>query len=337
MINLRDNRGLVSFLVVIFISILLVVITAAFVKIMSRDLRQATDNELSKRAFYAAEAGIEESLLDIRNAIENDNISAAEQKSCDQDTFGDGTTGYSCRLVTFEPNILEGSLNAGSSRQFNLARISHDTIHVQWHEKTKDYPDNGQNNFSIPNNNPPSAAWPNNTPPIMRIEVLSYPRKTFNRNDIEQRVVFLRPRNGSFQATAQLSDIQKGEGMRVAYCDRGKERYACSFAITHMNSSNNTNHFVRIKPLYNATHYGVEALSGGVYGNSVPIPGNMAVIDVTGYANDVFRRLQAHIPLENVDTFGQDYVLLADDGLCKVMRVSKIDRKASTNDGCEYN
>ncbi len=333
----NDNRGLVSFLVVMFVSVLLVMITAAFVQIMTGELRQATDNELSKRAFYAAEAGIEESLLDIRNGIENGDVSDVEQNTCEQGEFGDGTTGFSCRLVTFEPNILEGSLNPDTSRQFNLAGVTHDTVRVQWHERERDYPDNGQNDFDIRDNNPPAVNWPSDTPPIMRVEVISYPDESFQNNDVEQRVVFLRPENGTFPgATSQvkLNNINRGEGMRKAFCNRNAANYACKFAITGMDETNADNHVVRIKPFYNATHYAIEALGGGANGNSVPIPGNMAVIDVTGYANDVYRRLQAQIPLESVETSGQDYVLLADEGVCKIMRISKIDKKASNNDGC---
>lgn len=339
---MRNNQGLVSFLVVMFISVLLVMITAAFVQIMSRELRQATDNELSTRAYYSAEAGIEEGLVEIREAIENDNLDNIEQTSCESKEWGfndHDATGFSCRLISFQPNALEGRLDADTSRQFHFMDVGHDTLRVQWHHQDRgDYTED--TDFAeIPSNpfNPPAAGWTGDLPPIMRVEIVSYPDESFQEEDVTQRVTFLRPSESSLgTSSVDLADIEPGQNMRTANCDPNAQEYACSFHITGMNEVDEEHHMMRIKPFYNDTHYGIEALSGGQFGGSpVAIPGNVAIIDVTGYANDVFRRLQARVPLESVDAFGQDHVLLGDGGVCKVMRITRIDNRSSTNTGCE--
>lgn len=337
-----DNRGLVSFLVVIFITALLTLIVTALVQTMNRELRQATDNELSTRAYYAAEAGIEEGLAEIRQAAEQDDLSGIETgSSCDTGAWNfaenGGETGFACRLINFQPNTLEGQLDADESRQFNFVDTDHDSVLIKWHRRGSDYSDD-VDSFDVPSRNPAAADWPSDTPPIMRVEIVSYPDGGFEDDDITQRVVFLRPTDGSHSGApndVELGEIEVGENMRSTVCARGQSGYACEFAVTGMDDPEANNHIVRIRPFYNDTHYGVEALSGGATGNTVEAPANVAIVDVTGYATDVYRRLQTRVPIESVDSFGQDYALIGDEGVCKVVRVSTIDDAASSNIACE--
>lgn len=337
--HLQDNRGLVSFLAVMFISVLLMMITASFVQIMSRELRQATDNELSTMAYYAAEAGVEDALRDIRQEIENDGdltgIASSDCQSNDWD-FGQGDTGFSCRLITFAPNTLEGGLGADESRQISFVGAGNTKFRLQWHSRAEGDYSAGADWSEYPDepNNPEAAGWQGDWPPIMRVEIISYPDEAFEEEDVVQRVVFLRPDPDLVGGTSRdLGSISTGE-IRGVSCRSDEGNYACQYEIRGMDQSD-VNHVVRLKPFYNDTNYRIEALDG--LDNPVAMPGNEAVIDVTGYANDVFRRVQARVPLGGVDTFGQDYVLLADEGVCKVMRVSRIEDSASTNDGCESN
>lgn len=350
--NLQNQNGMVSFLVVMFISVLLVLITASFARVMTRELRQSTDSELSSKAYYAAESAVEDSLLDIRRNLNDPSKSLSDlnEDDCNPEEYTqfDSPVGYSCRLVTVEPNELIGELEPDNSRQFNLESMNNNKIKLEWHLQGQDYHNNTSSSFNIPfwNNNPnpnhpnsfAASDWPDETPPIMRLEIISHPENnSFNNNDIKQKVLFMRPQNSSIKnSSVAYNSISPGSGStRNVRCVRevNNGNYACE--ITVVGVSRQDSHIVRIKPFYTGTNYRLKALNNN---NEVGIPNNIIVIDATGYANDVFRRVQARVPLYSVDTFGQDYVLLSDDRICKRMRISRppvvSQPEADTNTGC---
>lgn len=352
--NLGNQNGMVSFLVVMFISVLLVLITASYARVMTRELRQSTDSELSSKAYYAAESAIEESLLDIRSNLNDPSKSLSDlnQDNCDREEYNqfDTPTGYSCRLVSVAPNELTGSLEPDNSRQFNLEGISHNRIKLEWYQHGEDYMDNtgdfpdvpDSNDHPSPNYTSPTN-WPPETPPIMRMEIISYPENgPFETDEIRQKVLFMHPEDSQFKnSTAAYNPISPGSNStKDVKCKKAVNNgdYACELTITGINvggGPNNISHVVRIKPFYTGTNYRLTALTGT---NKVEIPGNTIIIDATGYANDVYRRLQARVPLHSVGTFGQDYVLLADEQVCKRMRVSRPpvvpNPEADHNTGC---
>ena len=64
--KLNNQQGVVSFFTVIFITLLLLILTTAYIRLMVNEQRQATDNDLSSRAFYAAESGVNDAILKIK-------------------------------------------------------------------------------------------------------------------------------------------------------------------------------------------------------------------------------------------------------------------------------
>ena len=56
----HQQSGMVSILVVMFFMIFMSLLIVGFVKIMSDEQRQATDNDLSASALAAAQSGVED-------------------------------------------------------------------------------------------------------------------------------------------------------------------------------------------------------------------------------------------------------------------------------------
>jgi Tfp pilus assembly protein PilX len=56
----QQERGVVSLFTVMFFTILVTVLTVGFVRIMINERRQSTDEDLTTRAYYAAESGVED-------------------------------------------------------------------------------------------------------------------------------------------------------------------------------------------------------------------------------------------------------------------------------------
>jgi hypothetical protein len=63
-------------------------------------------------------------------------------------------------------------------------------------------------------------------------------------------------------------------------------------------------------------------MTGGTGGGTpVDVPDGTATIDVTGKAGDVYRRVVYKIPFNKGAAVGLDYVLFADQNVCKDMTI----------------
>ena len=58
--NRQSEKGMVSIIVVMFTSLLLIIISVGFVRLMSQEETQASDNNLSQSAYDSAVSGVED-------------------------------------------------------------------------------------------------------------------------------------------------------------------------------------------------------------------------------------------------------------------------------------
>ncbi len=116
-----------SFIVVFILMILLSLITIAYSQLMNRELRQATDRQLSAEAYYAAESGINDGRYYLAagggNSVhcptpDPDSTNAFVSQG---DISGDFNNRYTCVTTQNDPKELDYTIAAGQSRLIKLS------------------------------------------------------------------------------------------------------------------------------------------------------------------------------------------------------------------------
>jgi Tfp pilus assembly protein PilX len=255
---------------------------------------------------------------------------------------------YTCLTVNlFSPNYLASSA-AGTSVFIPLvAQSNFDQLVVSWHLVSNTVGTDGDGRPSkyvttpttLPQVSGAGTSWSaNGYPAYLRVQLYGYPNGNFVRSDINDRTrsIFLVPSSvGGTAASFDTADPLPHQ------FDTGKNApqavkcvatpatvpvgtYACSTTISlpagAAFSTASNSYFLRVTPLYGSTHFSV-ALRDSSTGNTVNFNGVQPVIDVTGKASDVYRRVQARVVLGNISNLPEFAAESAGD-ICKNMVIS---------------
>ncbi len=261
---------------------------------------------------------------------------------------------YTCLTVQLNSPDYVSSSGAGESEfiplkpvgvsQFNQVRISWHLASSAVGAEGDGQPDNYPPNLRLPQvvGSNPSYNWTTKGyPAYIRAQLYGYPNGSFNRDNLNDRsrTVVLVPRapgistpisTSSADPSHNFYDFKSGVVSQSQCVGTASNpnvpigTYACTATIELPNDpglrGNNNNYFLRLTPLYGATHFKVEMLNSTT--NSV-IDFNevQPIIDSTGRANDVFRRVQARVQLNSMSNV-PEYVVETADDICKTMQVS---------------
>ena len=334
----QNNQGIISFFTVIFLTTLLIIITTAFIRLMVSEQRQATDNDLSSRAFFAAESGVDDAIALLRDNIKSNGGKVNQltlggfinQCGSEVNLNTDSDISYTCRFISFNVTSLSGQLERGEIVNFDLVGVPNAvSARLKWHipNEDNDGPNasrvlfNGQTWPGIGANRPASEWTTDNVPALMRLQTISYPSLGLNSANINNNISFAYPDNsGSPNGSGDVASTSK----RVTACTllaSTSSNYACQFTFLDIDGpTNHENKFLRLQALNNKTSYELQLLDGA--NNPVVVP-DQVVIDVTGKAGNVFRRIRVTVPLNTGDADDiADHALLVDERICKNFEVS---------------
>lgn len=323
----NGERGVVALMTTIIVSLLLVVVTISGARIMSAELRQATDFDLSVKAYFAAESGVEDAIAEIRrNGVENSVSPGCEAfNDSDANLSSDGVVAYTCQVVSLEQTALQSELKKEASVQIDLAGLDFNRLVVSWNQEGSSDPA-AWDGAAIPPQFPPGTTWSDQYPAVMEATFVSYPQtSSFDSADITSQVVILKPSSSGVQNNP--INIQSASNPETVRCTPSavSGSYECQASLQLPPA--NRNYVVRLHARYSSTHYKIEAFKGN---NPVDIPNTQLTVDVTGKAGDVFRRIQAKSFLSQSTSL--PFVILADDSICKVLEVTG--PNATSETGC---
>ncbi len=325
----KNKRGLVSIIVVIVIILIITLIVLAFAALVRREQRQSLDRQLNTQAFYAAEAGINDAI----NAIKTIPALSTFDSGGDCALFsslayanltpalGDGTTSYSCLLVDTSPaSLVYDEVGRSQSQVVPLRHsggLAIDEIKISWQDKE------GGTNFSgcpPSNTNVFNMNWPLLTcsPGIMRVDIVPFNgAKSREQLITDSGVVYLVPKDGAASATSIAfssfggSAVAQGLVANVE-CNAGATPRHCVATITGLNI---TTGYLRLKSIYKSSTVTITARN--VASNTqLDLVGVQAIIDVTGKANDILKRVQVRVPLFTNDPAGE-FALEIANTICK--------------------
>ncbi|HEX9679103.1 MAG TPA: hypothetical protein VGA08_00585 [Candidatus Saccharimonadales bacterium] len=347
-----NDRGAVALITVIFLALLLTIITTGFIRLTINERRQSTDDDLTKRAFFAAESGVEDAKIALTEWLNNPAYSTSDLRGnvCDPAVVPGVTnperlitesgleTEYICQLIDTNLSVFEDSLDAWDSVQVPLRSNSNfDRVVIDWHLTAPPPDGDGSSSLinSSPGDLPTEAAWLSaNYPALMRAHVVSYPESgSFNIGAFNNHVGFFMPTASSGTNSRSLNDLDS-DPKRFVTCGAATQgTYRCSITITGLDTTggNARSYVLRLRSLYRSSHFQVQLFNGG---NPVAITSAQALIDVTGQAGDVFRRVQVRVNLDEQDVL-PDYAILSADEICKRFfitdDVDDFDQRCSTN------
>ncbi len=266
---------------------------------------------------------------------------------------------YSCVKVAYTASDIEDSVDANDIDliPLNAGSDNFDRIRVSWFSA-----EDLSSNLSYPANAPllPSTAgWDSggSTPPLLRLQTVltngSFDVDDFNigaSNDVTStNTLFLYPDAGAgvppavpTSYSAKANDSRTGNNgsdpksplqvdcFQDLYSDGG---YACRAdiilptTVSQTGSGTARNAYLIIGALYKGTDYKIEAFNGA---NNNPVSVVAPVVDSTGRANDLYRRVKARVRLEG------DYPIARMDvngDVCKNFSIT--DNRDDYNDSCE--
>jgi Tfp pilus assembly protein PilX len=349
----QQERGVVSLFTVMFFTILVTVLTVGFVRIMINERRQSTDEDLTTRAYYAAESGVEDAKRALQqyypNPADRTKLNAA---TCDAPVGYSKTlstnlsVGYSCMLMDLNPQDIQATLPGdGTSMQWAIRSQGDATfnkVRISWHNLS-DQVDGASVAFRPTGSlNPTYASWKNGSnvafPAMLRMQMFGYPRSgTFGRAQIDalNRVGFLNPTTSPSSGDFPINTIDANTRPQDTKCTTDTTvfgGYACQATIViNPGIDPGTNYaFMRLKGLYdqNGTKVKIELLNGATVVNTQDA---QVTVDVTGRAGDVFRRVQSRVSLPGDTSLLPEFAIESGDDICKRFEVTDIDE---TLNGC---
>lgn len=342
------EQGFVSIIVAMIIMAVVILITTSFALLMQRNQRQVLDRQLSTQAFYAAESGVNDAIAAIKGGFTGDVTKCSDTHNITDKIGGnqqlDSSTNveFSCVLISESPDHLE--YNPVSTDNSTIVHVHTNggnlsSTRISWQ-------DSGSSNTFVPNNSP-DPLLPEKYDPSPDAFICALTSSCFNTTDgtgilritlmpvrnvnsisrdnliSDAATYFLYPKaNNASSADETLSyqgntigkNSNNGDFI-YGNCNQAKSPRFCNVIINGLNTADM---YVRIKSIYRTT-----SVSMKFYNASGPltISGAQAVIDSTGKAQDVLRRIQVRVPLGNSYYF-PEYAIQSADTLCKRLRLA---------------
>jgi hypothetical protein len=316
---MKDSRGFVSLLTTILLSLLLLIITISMVSLEALQLRKSEDAEQSVRAYYAAEAGVEDAVSKILSGAPltpntcltspvTFDTGGSSSWTCQQVSFAgkpSGNLDYYCPNTAVIPKPV-----CENATTVDPGNAAYDQVQVEWDQSS-----NGANFYQYPiNNNPTVGAW--NGAAAIELTIVQYPSGNFNSADVNLSLqnALVVPSTGPGQ-NIDFSAGLKGHGAWQGACTPNVGTYHCKVLLTNIPSGSGLNYLFRIRPRYAQSSFQMTFQDKN--GVQVDVPDGMATIDVTAQAGKVYRRVVSKLPIRNGAAAGLNYVMYSDGNICK--------------------
>lgn len=315
----RDQHGLVSIMIASVLMVIMALITLGFTRLVQNEQRQALDDQLSRQAFYAAESGINlavstDGYLDMRKDDCNNVLNGG---IIDEET---PEVTFTCLLIEPEPEDLVFSNDAIKTNRSKVVPIQTgqniSSFTIEWYDANSSTVDQSCDL------NPPaftnSADWDKVS--LLRLELVPIPNGDFDREFLldNQASFILYPcseADGTSDVALSNNTGSSGGGVVGANCEQ-EAPYVCQITIITIDADigSHNNYYMKLSSIYNNLNVRITAMD--VANNLLRFAGTQAVVDSTGRANDVFRRIQARVPLYDMHTYPTATLQTVDD-ICK--------------------
>jgi hypothetical protein len=322
----QDQQGLVAIIVTTMVLIVLSLIVLAFSQAARREQRQSLDRQLSSQAYYAAEAGINKTVDQIRKNI----ITDTQKTTCDPTVQAadildkTNSISYSCVLYNRAPTELKfGSVGTESSEVVSLAvdpAAPLSEITIEWRNSNDTARSSGCAPISAFTSLPTSGAYGANCDAgMLQIMLISATNPLTQDNLYNNSFMsYLRPaRSGS--GTGTISFVPHSAGPNTqglitpAACPNNT---GCKTRITGLAGKSPL--YLQMKSIYKVNKVSITGLTTS--GTAARFIDSQIEVDVTGRANDVLRRVKVNVPFKDPSQL-PGFAIESMGGICKQLGV----------------
>jgi len=320
----RSQAGTVSIMTTMVLMIVISLIVLGFAQISRRNQKQSLDRQLSTQAFYAAESGVNDVHELIKNAV------AAGTAIPDKTSCSDLGTGgfygslnpdidvaknikYTCVIVDPSPTQLRYSdvgttstiipMNSATGAAFSKINITLQSKLVGG-SPISGCPSSTASAFKT------SGSWGCGYG-VLRFDLVPTSGGSLNSDSLRTSAMttFAVPfAAGGLASIPYVGGVTNANNLMGMRCNNTN----CTLSITGLSQNS---YYMRVTSLYRDMAMQVTADSAG---GPIQIAGAQAVVDSTGRAQDVLRRIQVNIPLRNTSRNElSDYAIQSTDAICK--------------------
>jgi type II secretory pathway pseudopilin PulG len=317
----QDQKGFASIVIALIMIVVLALITVGFAQLARREQQSALDKQLATQAYYASESGINDTQQLIQKVIANPGgipgllpslnsltppsagLGGSEDpdKCLDQQGFpgiangsiSNGTgVSYSCVLLNLTPpNMVWSGVSPDADRSTTFSTTgSLGSFTVFW--SSHDNNTTPQPGLTADNEFAPSASWVSGNHPAV-LEVSLTPLNDLSRNGMIANTfnVFLYPSAGT-GGNVTYDTTSQGQVQGNA-CSAT----TCKVTINGINGGSGDQFLVHIMDYYDQSDITVGNARDKVTGTQIDFVNGQAVIDSTGKARTVLKRLQVYAPI----------------------------------------
>jgi Tfp pilus assembly protein PilX len=322
---LRTNQsGMASIMITMITMIVVSLIVLGFATISRREQGNTLDQQLSTQAFYAAETGIE----DARNVIMNDvktNQPILPKTNCATNTGGATyptgnqtvldaahSVSYTCLLVN--PNVTSVVFD-GVDQQSKVLPISATqtitSVVVSWTPTSNPAPSTANCPGSAVHTFSPATQWTCDYG-VLRMDLVPT-QGALTRGGLESSTL-----------TSFFEPVKAGGSPNLSYAGSvGKANVTpvncagtqCSVTIVGLSATDDL--AMRLNSIYQASNVTINAYHGGTL---LDLSGQV-MVDATGNANGVLRRIQVRIPTTYSSNLIPDDAIQSNAAICKRFEV----------------
>ena len=245
---------------------------------------------------------------------------------------------YTCVKVALKTDTVSGKLeDDNDSKVVELAGVSDfNTVRVSWFQKN-DVPKLNRNGSNVTDTRPnlssvqaltlpPIANWPVTRPPVLRTQLMQFANGSINTNDFDSergpaaKTLFLWPSQAG-GTTGDFSVDSRRENQNLPLltnikCDSDYvKEYLCQATIrlpAPDTAANQT--YLQLASIYNPATYSIE-----LFNDATPVlfDNVQPVVDSTGRASDLFRRVKARVSINGGSVTFPSAALSLSGDLCK--------------------
>lgn len=322
-----DENGIVSLLAAFLTMLTLTLIVVGLAGIARREQREAINRQLSTQAFYAAESGVNDAEAAVKNgSITTDITTCASPSLPNKNLTTDGNIQYTCVLIDLDPPTVEfGSIDTDTKTLVPIDNTNLTSLTFSWHAKA-DPTDVFATQCPLL---PPVSTWGLATG-ILRISLI--PLDTLSRAALTSNTftAYLYPQAGNCPGAS---------GIPNGFLSYGASSGAAQGAIVGGNcSTSNTPRFCKVtiqnlpvtgrgfvlslKSIYRGS---TVSMCANACDGSTTIEGPQILVDATGKANGIVRRIQSRRSLSTTDSsLTPDYTLQTAESICKRLILTNV-------------